>query len=57
MMKQRAYHKLTLENGTIVHGPLVVCFDDDEKFLSWHLLEREEPFTEWVGGHFEVKKV
>lgn len=48
-MKRRAYHFLTLPDGRRINGPVVVCFDDDEKMLSWHLLDAEEPSTEWIG--------
>ncbi len=55
-MKRRAYHFLTLPDGRRINGPVVVCFDDDEKMLSWHLLDAEEPSTEWIGGHFDTRK-
>lgn len=55
-MIQRAYHHLTLPDGQRINGPVVVCFDEDGKMQSWHLLDAEEPFTEWLGGHFDTRK-
>lgn len=42
-----------LRDGTKVEGPLVVETDDNGRFLSWHPLLREEPFTEWRGGTYK----
>ena len=51
---KRAYHDILLSDGTLQHGPVVVETDDAGRFLSWHLLQQEEPFTEWVGGCFQL---
>ncbi len=46
----RAYHALRLSNGQLIQGPVSVSFDAEGNVISWHLLDSEEPFTEWVGG-------
>ena len=51
-----AYHDILLADGTLRRGPIVVETDDDGCFLRWHLLEAEEPFTEWVGGTYTVEQ-
>lgn len=51
---KRAYHDILLPDGTLQHGPVVVETDAEGRFLSWHPLEEEEPFTEWVGGTYSV---
>ncbi|MBQ8454658.1 MAG: hypothetical protein IJ537_04855 [Bacteroidaceae bacterium] len=53
---KRAYHDIRLPDGTVKKGPLVVETDDEGRFLAWHLLLQEEPFTEWVGGTYECPK-
>lgn len=55
-LKKRAYHTLILSDGKQIEGPVVVCFDNNDKILSWHVLLHEEPFTEWVGGVYESSK-
>ena len=42
---KRAYHDILLPDGTLQQGPVVVETDAEGRFLSWHLLEEEEPFT------------
>lgn len=51
---QKAYHRLVLPDGT-VHQQVVVCFDADGRFLSFHPLVGEEPFVEWVGGTLDLQ--
>ena len=67
---KRAYHDILLPDGTLQQGPVVVETDAEGRFLSWHLLEAEEPpapevlskwcssteepFTEWLGGTYSV---
>ena len=49
---KRAYHDIILSDGTLQHGPVVVETDSEGRFLDWHKLEQEEPFTEWIGGTY-----
>ena len=49
---KRAYHDIILPDGTLQKGPVVVETDENGHLLSWHFLEGEEPFTEWIGGTF-----
>ena len=49
-MKQQAFHRLVLPDGSRESGPLAVRFDEDGRATSWHRLEGEEEKTEWVGG-------
>ena len=51
---KRAYHDILLPDGTLQQGPVVVETDEKGRFLSWHPLEEEEPFTELVGGTYSV---
>lgn len=51
---KRAYHDILLADGTLLAGPVVVETNRDGSIVSWHLLEAEEPFTEWVGGTYSV---
>lgn len=51
---KRAYHDILLPNGTLEKGPVVVETDQDGQFLSWHRLQAEEPFTEWIGGTYTI---
>ena len=48
----RAYHDIILPDGHLQDGPVVVETDQNGRFLSWHPLEGEEPFTEWIGGTY-----
>lgn len=52
---KRAYHDILLTDGTRQQGPIVVETDAEGHFLSWHRLEGEEPFTEWIGGTYSLK--
>ena len=52
-MRKKAYHSLRRKDGTIVEGPVVVSFRDDGTAAEWHLLQGEEPATEWVGCQFD----
>ena len=54
--RHKAYHDLQLPDGTIIHGPVTVVVDADDNLVSWHPLNAEEPFTEWIGGCFIVQK-
>lgn len=51
---KRAYHEIILLDGTKCQGPVVVETDEEGHICSWHKLEDEEPFTEWIGGTFVV---
>ena len=51
---KRGYHDILLPDGTLQQGPVVVETDAEGRLLSWHQLEEEEPFTEWVGGTYTV---
>ena len=51
---QKAYHTLILPDGT-THHLVVVCFDQNGRFLSFHPLQKEEPFVEWVGGTLDLR--
>lgn len=51
----RAYNRMRLADGTLLEGPLVVDEGAGQGAggsVSWHRLEGEEPFTEWVGGTY-----
>lgn len=54
-MFARAYNKVVLRDGTL-QTLVVVCFDDGGRYLSHHPLLAEEPFVEWVGGTFDLRK-
>lgn len=49
-MKQQAFHRMILADGTHVSGPVAVRFDENGCATSWHFLEGEEAQTEWIGG-------
>ena len=51
---RRAYHDIRLSDGTVQSGPIIVETDEEGRLLRWHKLQAEEPFTEWVGGTFQV---
>lgn len=53
---KRAYHDILLTDGTLLAGPVVVETNRDGSTVGWHLLEAEEPFTEWVGGTYSVEQ-
>ena len=53
---KRAYHDILLADGTSLAGPVVVETNRDGSIVSWHLLEAEEPFTEWIGGTYTVEQ-
>lgn len=44
-----AYHRLLLEDGTMVNGPLVVVYRRGV-MLTFYPLEREEAGVIWRGG-------
>lgn len=44
-----AYHRLCLEDGTIVEGPLVVVYREGV-MQSFYPLEQEEAGVTWRGG-------
>ncbi|MCD8303177.1 MAG: hypothetical protein LUC44_09215 [Prevotellaceae bacterium] len=52
-MKRRAYNRLVTPDGQTYHN-VVVVFDDADSPVSWHPLEAEEPYVEWVGGCYTV---
>ncbi|MBR4406673.1 MAG: hypothetical protein IKT30_09900 [Bacteroidaceae bacterium] len=52
---KRAYHRLLLPEGKVIDGPLVVETDENEGFLSWHILQHEEPNTIWCGGTYILR--
>lgn len=54
MIIKRGYHRLRTSEGRVVEGPLVVELAEDDSFLSYHLLEKEEEATEWVGGEILI---
>ena len=47
--KKIAYHRLLLEDGTMVDGPLVVVYRESV-MQSFYPLEREEAGVIWRGG-------
>lgn len=53
-MIKRGYHRLRIPEGRVVEGPLVVELAEDGTMLSYHLLEKEEEATEWIGGEFKA---
>ncbi len=48
-MRNLGFHHLVLLSGERV-GQSVVSVNDSMHVLHWHLLDSEEPFTEWLGG-------
>ena len=54
-MYARAYNRVFLPDGTL-QMLVVVCFDGGGRYLSHHPLLAEEPFVEWVGGSFDLRK-
>lgn len=50
---KRAYHDIVFSDSTTVEGPVVVETDEEGHNLSWHKLEEEEPYTEWIGGTYK----
>ena len=54
MIIKRGYHRLKTSEGRVVEGPLVVELAEDDSFLSYHLLKKEEEATEWVGGEILI---
>lgn len=55
MIVRRGYHRMQNAEGLIIEGPLVVELTEDGTMLSYHLLQNEEPSTEWVGGTFSIQ--
>lgn len=53
---KRAYHDILLSDGTLQQGPIVVETDESGQLISWHKLQGEEAFTEWMGGTYKMKK-
>ena len=53
---KRAYHDILLPDGTLQRGPIIVETDKDGHLLSWHKLQEEEPFVEWIGETFDCRK-
>lgn len=51
-----AYHDIILPDGRLQQGPIVVETDDEGNCISWHLLEQEEPFTQWIGGTYTLNQ-
>ena len=51
---KRAYHDILLPDGTLQKGPIVVETDKFGRIINWHKLEKEEPFTEWIGGTYKA---
>lgn len=56
MIVKRGYHRMQTAEGQIIEGPLVVELKEDGTFLSYHILQQEEPATEWVGGTYVNSK-
>lgn len=48
---KRGYHRFQAADGR-VYQHVVVEFDSQGRMLSWHELQGEEPFVEWVGGTY-----
>ena len=55
MVTRMAYHRISLPDGTMVEGPVVVSLDENGKVSEWHRLQREEAQTEWVGGCYIIE--
>ena len=53
---KRAYHDILLADGTLLAGPVVVETNIEGHLVGWHLLDGEEPFTEWIGGTYSVEQ-
>jgi len=54
MIIKRGYHRMKTSKGRVVEGPLVVETTKEGIFLSYHLLQREEAATEWIGGTYFI---
>lgn len=44
-----AFHRLRLEDGTMIEGPLVVVYEND-RMVEYYPLVREEAGVIWQGG-------
>lgn len=53
-MRRIASHRIVMPDGSILTNHVVVL-DDDGRVLSFHPLQGEEPFTEWIPGEYRVK--
>jgi hypothetical protein len=53
-MIKRAYHRIVTHDNHVVDGPVVVVFNDELKYIDYHLLQGEEPMVEWIGGSFKM---
>ena len=51
---KKAFHRLILPCGEILPMAVVV-FDVEGNVLSWHAMSQEEPFTEWIGGTYDLR--
>lgn len=51
-----AYNRLHLDDGSIVTGPVVVCYSADGVAINWHELAGEEAFVIWQGGDGTLHK-
>lgn len=54
---KRAYHDIILSDGTRHQGPVVAETDSDGRLTGWHKLQEEEPFTEWIGGTYDLSEM
>lgn len=55
-MRRVASHRIILPDGRVLRNHVAVL-DDDDRLLSFHPLQGEEPFTEWVEGEYRVKSL
>lgn len=54
-MKRIASHRIILPDGRILQNHVVVL-EDDGRLVSFHPLQGEEPFTQWIPGEYRVEK-
>lgn len=54
-MTRRAYNRVILPDGTVLHQQVVVM-DEQGKLIHHHDLTVEEPFTEWIGGTLDLSQ-
>lgn len=46
---KQAFHRLKLDSGETIEGPIVVVYRDG-LMSRWYALEKEEPSVIWKGG-------
>lgn len=49
------WNRISLADGKVHEGPVVVVTDDDGTMLSWHFMAVEEAMVVWRGGTYFAK--